>query len=551
MTLDMEHVRLSFPILSESVHGKPLIYLDTAASAQKPAQMLDAADRFTRSQYANVKRSAHQLAEYSTRAYEHARQTVAGFLNCDADEIVFTSGTTDALNKAARAIEPLLSQRDGVIVSVMEHHSSFVPWQQIARRRGATFTVVPLIEDYRLDMNALMMALNEKTRIVAVAHVSNVLGTTNPIAQIAKIVRERAPNALLIVDGAQAAPHGPVDVRALDCDLYAFSGHKLYGPTGIGVLYGKRKVLSQLEPPVWGGEMVSSVTVEKTTWADIPARFEAGTPNIIGAVGLGAAIRWLESLGWDAIRAHEHALITYALKRLVTVPGLRLIGPADARARGGQFSFTLGDWHPHDLAAVLDGAGIAVRAGHHCAQPLHDTLGIRASVRASIAVHTTIAEIDALVDALTRAAAPAPADRSAVFDGPLTEEEEVVRDDIIDHATRPRNKRAIAGVTPVLGKNPSCGDTVQVFAVLSEGRVTDLSFEGHGCAISQAAMSKLTKELKGKSSSEILAFGLDHMNRLLGLDFSTKPVRAKCAMLGLRATQEAVRRIEGTKGDEV
>ena len=421
---------------------------------------------------------------------------------------------------------------------------------QIAHRRKCGFHVVPITADYRLDIEALKMALNEHTRVVAIAHISNVLGTINPIHEISRIVRELAPNALFIVDGAQAAPHGPVDVRALDCDLYAFSGHKLYGPTGTGVLYGKRSVLAHLEPPVWGGDMVSSVTVEKTTWADIPARFEAGTPNITGAVGLGAAIRWLDSLGWDAIRTHEHALITHALKRLATVPGLHLIGPTDAHDRGGQFSFTLGDWHAHDLAAVLDGAGIAVRAGHHCAQPLHDALDIRASVRASIALHTTIAELDALVDALISAAAPAPVDRSAVFDGPLTEEEEVVRDDIIDHATKPRNKRIIEGITPVLGKNPSCGDTVQVFAVLSDGHVTDLSFEGHGCAISQAAMSKLTKDLKGKSSHEIAALGLDHMNKLLGLDFSTKPVRAKCAMLGLRATQEAVRRIEETKGED-
>ena len=548
--LDLRHVRSAFPILASEINGKPLIYLDTAASAQKPVPVLDAVDRFARGSYANVKRSAHHLAEEATRAFEDARGVVARHLGCGDDEIIFTSGTTDAINKAARAVASTLASGDRIVVSAMEHHSNLVPWQQIAHDKGCVFAVVPFDAQYHLDMAALEGLLDDRTKVVAITHVSNVLGTLNDIAEIARIIRAKAPNAILVVDGAQAVPHLPVDVRALDCDLYAFSGHKVYGPTGIGVLYGKRALLARLEPPAWGGEMVDTVTFERTTWAAPPARFEPGTPNIMGAVGLAVALRWLEHLGWDAIRAHERDLVTYALERLTRIPGLRIIGPSTAQDRGAQVSFTLDGWHAHDLAEVLDASGIAVRAGHHCAQPLHASLGIDASVRASFAVHTARAEVDALVAALVAASAPAPLDRTSVFDGPLTPEQAVVRDDIIDHALHPRNRRRIDGVTPVLGKNPNCGDTVQVYLVLGQdGKVADLAFEGTGCAISQAAMSKLTKDLKGKDAPAVLALGLDHIGKLVGIEFGSRPVRARCAMLGLRATQEAVRQAS-TEGGE-
>ena len=539
---DIDKVRRAFPILATLVHGKPLIYLDTAASAQKPEPVFDAMKSFATGSYANVKRSAHALAENATRAYENARGVVAKYLNAHPDEVIFTSGTTDSLNKAARAVEPSLAEGDEVLVSAMEHHSSFVPWQQVAERRRCAFRAIPLTPEYRLDIDALSEMLTDRTRVVAIAHVSNTLGTINPIERISRLVREHAPNALLVVDGAQAVPHGPVDVRALDCDLYAFSGHKVYGPTGIGVLYGKRAVLESLAPPAWGGEMVDTVTIEHTTWAPVPARFEAGTPNIIGAVGLAAALRWLDHLGWDAIRAYESDLVQYTIQQLKGIPGITLIGPSTVNDRGGQFSFTLGDWHPHDLAAVLDARGIAVRAGHHCTQPLHRSLGIDATVRASIALHTTRDEIDVLVAALREAAEPAPTDKSTVFDGPMTPEQELLLEEIKDHAIRPRNKRRIEGVEPVHGRNPNCGDKVDVYLTVKNGEITDIAFEGSGCAISQASMSKLTNGLKGKDAHEALDLGLDEVNKLLGIDFSTKPVRAKCAMLGLRATQEAIRR---------
>lgn len=543
MVLDIHSVRSQFPILSESVHGKPLVYLDTAASAQKPLPVLEAMDDLAKHSYANVKRSAHVLAEKSTLAFEDARKNIAQFLNASSEEIIFTSGTTDAINRCARMVEPTIFSDDEILVSISEHHSNFVPWQQIAKIRGAKFRPIPLTPDFRLDMAWLERSLSPKTKIVAIAHVSNVLGTIFPIADIARLLREKSPDALLIVDGAQAVSHMPVDVVALDVDFYAFSGHKLYGPTGIGVLYGKRLHLGRFEPPSWGGEMVDQVTVEKTSWAPPPAKFEPGTPNILGAIGLSHAVTWLQSFGFETIRAHERDLLSSALFSFSEIPGVAIIGPQMTEERLGCIALHVQDWHPHDLSAVLDSAGIATRAGHHCAQPLHCALGIDATVRISIGIYTTKEEIAFVAEAI-RHATTDKTDPSIIFEGALDERQQVTRDDIMDHALHPKNYRIIDGVEPVLGKNPNCGDTVIVYVKTKDGVIEDISFQGKGCAISQASMSKLTKSLRGKSVLDIQTLSLSFISELIGLDFSSMPVRAKCAMLGLRAVQESLRKTE-------
>lgn len=391
-------IRALFPILTQKVHGKQLVYLDSAASAQKPNAVLDAMDAFTKTSYANVHRGIHHLAEEATAAYEHAREQVATFLNATPGEIVFTSGTTAGINLVARSVLSTLSPGDEILVSALEHHSNFVPWQQLAKQHNLTLRVLTLTPDFTIDMDVARTLITQKTKLVAIAHVSNVLGTINPVAEITRLAHEHG--ALVLVDGAQAVAHMPVDVQQLDVDFYVFSGHKLYGPTGVGVLYGKRALLERMQPVSYGGEMVGEVTIEKTTWNDIPFKFEPGTPNIIGVIGLVSAVQFVKQLGWERIMQHEHALIVHAIVALRDVPGLSIIGPNSAEGRCGVFSFTLDGVHPHDVAAFLDLRGIAVRAGHHCAQPLHCTLGLTATTRASFGVYTTLEEIDALCTAL-------------------------------------------------------------------------------------------------------------------------------------------------------
>lgn len=395
--------RSDFPILTRQVNGKPLVFLDSAASSQKPTAVLEAMDHFATTSYANIHRGAYTLSEEATRAYERARKTVAKFINArSAREVIFTRNTTESINLVARAwVEANLRPGDVILATEMEHHSNIVPWQLAAARVGATVAYVPVMDGGELDMAAYERLLEQrKPRLVAVTQMSNVLGTLPPVAEI--VAKAHAAGALVLVDGAQSVPHLPVDVRALDCDFLAFSGHKMLGPSGIGVLWARAEILEAMPPFLGGGDMIREVTLEGSTWNDLPWKFEAGTPAIIEAIGLGAAVAYLSALGMEHVHAHETALTTYAMDRLATIPDLTIYGPP-ANRRGGVVSFTLGDIHAHDLATLLDGEGVAIRAGHHCAQPLMERFHIPATARASFYVYTTSAEIDTLAEALERA----------------------------------------------------------------------------------------------------------------------------------------------------
>ena len=398
--LDVAAVRADFPALDQEVHGHPLVYLDNAATTQKPRAVIDAVRSFYEHDCANVHRGVHALSQRATVAYESARTAVKAHLGArDSREIVFTRGTTEAVNLVAHSfVRPRLHAGDEVLISAMEHHSNIVPWQLLCEERGATLKVIPIDDRGCLEMEALESLLSDRTRIVAVVHVSNALGTVNPIAEIVRLAHDRGIPVL--VDGAQAVPHMAVDVRALDVDFYAVSGHKCYGPSGIGALYGSRKHLLEMVPYQGGGDMILSVTFDGTTYAEPPHRFEAGTPNIEGAIGLAAALGYMRSIGLDAVAAHEASLLDQATRAISAVPGVRLIGTAPERA--GAVSFVMNGIHPHDIGTILDAEGIAVRAGHHCAQPVMLRYGVSATVRASFGIYNEHSEIDRLVDGLRR-----------------------------------------------------------------------------------------------------------------------------------------------------
>jgi cysteine desulfurase/selenocysteine lyase len=397
---DVERVRRMFPILAQQIYGKPLIYLDSAATSQKPLAVIEAMSRFFLQENANVHRGVHYLSVRATEEYEKARVKVQGFLNAEhVEEIVFVRGTTEAINLVAQTYgKAQLRAGDEVLISAMEHHSNIVPWQMLCEQTGARLRVAPIDDAGELLLDELERLIGPRTRLVAVTHVSNVLGTINPIRRIVELAHARGVRVL--VDGAQAAPHLKVDVRALGCDFYALSGHKMYGPTGIGVLYGRRELLESMPPYQGGGDMILSVTFEKTIYNKPPYKFEAGTPNMAGAIGLGAAVDFLGELGPEAIAAHEQTVQAYALKALATVPGLRLIGTAAQKV--GVLSFVLDGIHPHDIGTILDREGIAIRTGHHCAQPLMNRFGLAATARASLGCYSTEQDIDALVAGLAK-----------------------------------------------------------------------------------------------------------------------------------------------------
>lgn len=401
---NLSHLRRDFPILRREDYGHPVVFLDSAASAQKPLPVLESMDRFYRAQYANVHRGAYKLSQESTEAYEDARRRVARFLNAGSpDEIIFTKGTTTALNGLASSwgidhLEP----GDRIVLSLMEHHANVVPWQLIAKRTGAELVYIPLTAEYELDLDALRATIDQRVKVVSLTGMSNVLGTIPPMQQISEIVRAQS-EAILIVDGAQLVPHLPVDVQTLGADFLAFSAHKMLGPTGIGVLWGKPDLLEEMEPWEGGGEMIATVGLYESTWAPVPQKFEAGTPPIAEAVGLAAAVHYLEEIGMEAVRSHDLELTAYALDRLSEVPDLIQYGPTDVKVRGGVISFTLGDVHPHDIATILDSRGISVRAGHHCAKPLMADLGVAATARASFHVYNSREDVDALVAGLHEA----------------------------------------------------------------------------------------------------------------------------------------------------
>jgi cysteine desulfurase/selenocysteine lyase len=399
MSFEVAAARAQFPILRRQINGKPLVYLDSAASAQKPEAVMRAMTEATRTAYANVHRGLHTLANETTEAYEAARESVRVFLNAAAvEEIVFTKGATEAINLVAATFGQSLQAGDEIVLSEMEHHANIVPWHFLRERAGVVLRFVPVTDDGRLDMDAYRALLGPRTRMVAVGHMSNVTGTVNPVADI--VAEAHAAGALVLIDGCQAVVHQRVDVQALGADFYVFSGHKLYGPTGIGVLHGKAERLAALPPYQGGGEMIATVTLEGVTYADPPHRFEAGTPAILEAIGLGAAIRWLEGLDREAIADHEHALYARVKARLEGANWLTEIGTAPGK--GAIFAFTMTGAHAHDIAQILDRQGVAVRAGTHCAEPLMRRFGITSSVRASFGLYNTLDEADAFVDALAK-----------------------------------------------------------------------------------------------------------------------------------------------------
>ena len=398
--LNVRAVRDDFPILATRLYGKALVYLDNAATTQKPQVVIDRLTRYYAHENANIHRGVHYLSELATEAYEEARQTVCRFLNAaDAQGIVFVRGTTEAINLVAQTYGRVhVGPGDDIVITVMEHHSNIVPWQMLCEQKGARLRIVPMNDAGELRLDEYEALLSDRTRIVAVGHVSNALGTINAIRTIVEMAHARGVPVL--VDGAQAVSHMAVDVQALDCDFYAFSGHKVFGPTGIGVLYGKPALLDSMPPYQGGGDMIRSVRFEKTEYNTLPYKFEAGTPNIAGAIGLSAAIEYIERLGFDRIAAHERDLLAHGTRALMDVPGLRLTGTASDKA--GVLAFVLEGVHPHDVGTILDREGIAVRTGHHCCQPLMDRLGVPATARASLALYNTREEIDALASALAR-----------------------------------------------------------------------------------------------------------------------------------------------------
>jgi cysteine desulfurase / selenocysteine lyase len=395
----IEEIRAEFPILSREIHGEPLAYLDNGATAQKPLAVIDTLDRYWREHNSNVHRGVHTISEEATSLYEEARHTVASHLGADRREVIFVRNATEALNLVAYSwARTNVSARDRIVVTEMEHHSNVVPWYQVAREKGADLDWAPIDGEGRLDLEALGALLERGPKLVCVTHVSNVLGTINPIPEIARMAHDAG--ALLVVDGAQAAPKLELDMAELGADFYAITSHKMYGPTGAGALFGRRELLEEMPPFMGGGSMIRKVSKELINWADLPAKFEGGTPAIAEAIGFGAAVRWVDQLGLPAIHAAEVELTSYALERIAEVPGLTIFGPPAGDDRGGIVSFAMDGVHAHDVSEILDRHGVAVRAGHHCAQVLMQRLGVPATTRASFAVYNTRDEVDRLIDAL-------------------------------------------------------------------------------------------------------------------------------------------------------
>ncbi|XJZ26827.1 cysteine desulfurase [Bacillota bacterium Lsc_1132] len=400
--MDINGIRQYFPILNQEVNGNPLVYLDSSATSQKPVRVIETLEKYYKQDNSNVHRGVHTLGTRATDAYEGAREKVRKFIHAKSiQEVIFTRGTTTSLNWVAQSYgRDNLKEGDEIVITYMEHHSNIIPWQQVAKRTGAQLKYIPLQADGTISLDDVRATVTPNTKIVSVMQVSNVLGSINPVKEIAKIAHENG--AVMVVDGAQSAPHMKIDVQDLDCDFLAFSGHKMLGPTGIGVLYGKKELLEKMEPVEFGGEMIDFVQLHESTWKELPWKFEGGTPSIAGAIGLGAAIDFLNEVGLDAIADHEHKLTAYAFEKLKAVEGLTIYGPQDPAKRAGLITFNLADVHPHDVATVLDAEGVAVRAGHHCAQPLMKWLNTSATARASFYLYNTEEEIDKLVEGLIK-----------------------------------------------------------------------------------------------------------------------------------------------------
>jgi cysteine desulfurase/selenocysteine lyase len=403
MTLDIARIRRDFPILDRKVYGKPLVYFDNAATSQKPRQVIDALVRYYENSNANIHRAVHCLGEEATMAYEEAREKVARFINAPSSEcVIFTRNTTEAINLVSYTwARQNIHEGDEILLTRMEHHSNLIPWQRIAAEKGASLRYVELTDEQTLSLDGLENLFDARTKMMAMPHVSNSLGTINPVEKIGAEARRHG--VMFLVDGAQGAPHLPVDVQAIGCDFYAFSSHKMLGPTGVGVLYGRRELLEEMEPFLGGGEMIKKVTYEDATWNDLPWKFEAGTPNIADVIAFGAAIDYLSDVGMEDVRQHEIEITDYALRRLSELDDMTIYGPRDISQRGGVVSFNYGGLHPHDVGTILDRHGVAIRAGHHCTQPLMRQLGVSGTARASFYLYNTLEEVDVLVEALQAA----------------------------------------------------------------------------------------------------------------------------------------------------
>ncbi len=561
--LSWEKIRADFPILNQTVHGKDLVYFDNAATSQKPQAVIDVIRHYYERDNANVHRGMHELSARATEGYEEARKKIARFLNAASpEEIVYTRGTTEAINLVAQTWGAKYIHEGDVILSTeMEHHSNIVPWQILAEKTGATVRFLPINDRHELDLARLDEFLTPEVKLFVFNHISNTLGAINPVAELCAAARK--VGAVTLVDAAQSAGHLPLDVQAIGCDFLALSGHKMCGPTGIGVLYGKKAILNALPPWQGGGDMIETVRFEKSTWKAAPYRFEAGTPNIAGAIGLGAAVDYLESIGRQAIWEHDAEMTQYALQKLAAIPGLKLIGPPVGSPRGAVICFTMADTHAHDLVTMADEHGIALRGGHHCTQPLMRKLGLVSTARASFYFYNTKAEIDHLAEVLgTVANAAQSGAAQAAVSLPLGELYEMV---VTDHSRHPRNFGELAGehVVHVHGDNPSCGDNIDLHVEFGPENVENVKFTGSGCMVCMTSASLMTMKLKGKTRAEAeRMFHLFHdrvsapaneepgrgprelgdLNVLGGV--RKFPQRVKCAMLAWRAFEQALEAAE-------
>lgn len=521
-----------FPILKLKINGKKLVYLDNAATTQKLSTAIEAEKRFYEESNANVHRSIHFLGEKATEEYELTREKVAQLINANIREVVFTSGTTSAINLVARGLESIIDENSTILLTEMEHHSNIVPWQELAKLKGAKIEYVKITKTGELDLIDLNKKLTTNVAVFAFTHVSNTLGTINEVKQLCKLAK--AKGAITVIDGAQAIAHMQVDVKDIDCDFYAFSGHKMYGPTGTGVLYGKKEMFESLEPSTFGGEMIREVTFTNSTWNEVPHKFEAGTPNIAGVVALSAAVDFLKNVNWKKESEKEKQIINYLFKEMSEIKGVKIYGPKE---RTALISFTVEKIHAHDLAQALDAQGIAVRAGHHCTMPLHSLLGIPATVRVSFANYNTLDEAKYFISVLKEIAKHARATKTESI---IEKEDLTENSDLLEYYYRNQNHRGkLSNARSATDSNPLCGDELTLYVKLSEGKVVAAKFEGTGCAISQAAANALCEKIINMPLAKVKTITLEELQKMLGVKLGV--VRSKCAELSIRVTSKAIK----------
>ena len=528
-------VKEQFPLLCRKVNGKKLIYLDNAATSLTPSLVIKAMEEYYQKYNANVHRGIYKISEEATSKYEEARKKVADFINASPKEIIFTKSATEGFNLLAYSFTQSLKEGDEIIISEMEHHSNLVPWQQLAKKKGLILRYWEL-KNEDLNLKDLKELINEKTKIISIVYISNVLGTINPIKEIVELAHQ--VNAVCIVDAAQSVPHMLIDVKELDCDFLVFSGHKMCGPTGVGVVYGKFELLNKMEPFLYGGDMIKDVNLDNSSWNEVPWKFEAGTPPIAEVIGLGAAVDYLKEVGMENIKKHDQELVKYALMRLNLIEGIKVFGPSE---RGPVISFNLEGIEPHDLAALLDKEGIAIRAGSHCAMPLVRRLGVEGTCRISLYLYNTKEEIDFFIEALEKLQSgmlKILANKDFIKEN-FSEEEEIYKENILDHYKHPKNYGKLDNsVITHHEVNHLCGDRVELYLNIKDEKISEIKFTGKGCAISMASASMLTEFVKNKEVQEIKELNPEVVFNLLGIDVGI--VRQKCALLPLKALHKGL-----------